>query len=147
MAAIDARPLRGAVVEDWQADVGGNLLDVVYLKSTGKIALAQRDGTAAEANAVGIAVGTDRRIGNRIPTSDAYLGKFSAGDVVTVVTSGPVGGFSGLTVGADYYISATPGDIVTTKSTTSGHHNKKIGVAHAADILFVESGNEIDTVA
>ena len=45
---------------------------------------------------------------------------------------------SGLTLGATYYLSATPGAITTTSPSTAGHISQQIGVARSATSIWVE---------
>lgn len=54
-----------------------------------------------------------------------------------IFTGGVVGGFTGLTEGADYYISDTLGTI----STSAGTNSKKIGMAFSTTEIFIKHEN------
>lgn len=55
-----------------------------------------------------------------------------------VQTDGNLGGFSGLTPGATYYLSATtPGAITSTPPNGAGEVFKKVGVASSATVLVI----------
>ena len=59
-----------------------------------------------------------------------------------ITIRGIVGGFSGLTVGANYYVSDTAGSIATTPSTTT---IIPVGVALSATKLYANFGKKIQT--
>ncbi len=74
--------------------------------------------------------------GNNISQGDFIgfnIGGGSADDVVAVQTNGIISGLSGLTIGADYYLSDTG-----TLSTTRGSLNIKIGKALSATSILIE---------
>jgi len=63
------------------------------------------------------------------------------GETVKFYESGPAAGFSGLTVGATYFLSDTaPGEVTTTAPTASGHIAQVVGVAVSAIELQVSIG-------
>lgn len=94
---------------------------VMYLNSSGKLALAQCDGTAAEAAAVGIAV-------TSAPGTDQDL---------VVITKGLLT-MSGLTKGTVYAVSATAGGIAPVADLVSGNYVTVLGVAISSTQLLVD---------
>jgi hypothetical protein len=84
--------------------------------------------------------------------SAANAGKRSWGFVKTAVTSpanatvyfdGEISGLSGLTPGAEYFLSnSTPGGITATPVTTSGHLLQSVGFAKSATTLSFELGED-----
>lgn len=93
----------------------GNL---VYIGSDGKAYKSDASG----ANQSKIAVGF-------------VTASYAANANATVYTEGLISGLSGLTPGAKYFISATPGDITSTAPTTSGYAWQPIGTAINATTL------------
>ena len=67
----------------------------------------------------------------------------SSGSSATVYISGTVTGLSGLTVGANYYLSATPGGVTTTIPTTAGHIAQYVGIATSTTELSFKAGDPI----
>lgn len=66
----------------------------------------------------------------------------SAGGGITVAISGPVSGFSGLTLGSKYYVSNTAGSISTTPGSTSIFVGWALSTTR---LLFVPSEKDIPT--
>ncbi len=58
-------------------------------------------------------------------------------DPVSIVSDGLLGGFSGLTAGARYYLSATAGAITATPPTGSNRHVVQVGYAKSATELQI----------
>lgn len=66
----------------------------------------------------------------------------TTGQTASVVTYGLMGGFSGLTQGAEYYLDpATPGGLTSTRPTTPGFFAVPVGVAFSATQLFILGGS------
>lgn len=61
----------------------------------------------------------------------------NANENIKVQHTGIVGGFSGLTIGATYYLSNTSGEI----STSAGSQSRKIGIAISATELLLKPDN------
>jgi hypothetical protein len=103
-----------------------NVGDIVAMTSTANT-VDQADGNGNHA-VVGIcvAVGTEGAVAS------------VAGDAVSVLLSGPVQGFSGMTPGNLYYLSDTIGRL----DTAVGTAKILIGIAWAADILLVHIEHE-----
>lgn len=57
----------------------------------------------------------------------------SEGGKATIVIAGEVGGFSGLTIGTQYYLSDTAGAI----STTPGTNTRKVGIASSSTTIVI----------
>ena len=63
----------------------------------------------------------------------------SEGETVKFYESGPVAGFSGLTIGATCFLSdAAPGEVTATAPTASGHIAQVVGVAVSATEIQVD---------
>jgi len=69
-------------------------------------------------------------------------GVASGGDA-TVYFDGTITGLTGLTVGAIYYLSATPGTMTTTIPTTATHIAQSVGKALSATEFTFEAGEPI----
>lgn len=69
--------------------------------------------------------------------ANAYVtASYSSGSAATVLTSGTVSGFSGLTTGMTVYLSdSTPGGIMTSAPTTYGHLSQVVGTAASATTI------------
>jgi hypothetical protein len=67
----------------------------------------------------------------------------SVGENVLVQTGGIVGGFTGLTFGAEYYLSGTPGAI----DTVPGTYKFKVGIAISTTQLLMKPDSRADVVA
>ena len=123
LTAAQIRPLteNGAVLRRYTAGASITIGDAVYVASDGDVEPA--DGNAvASARAIGIAVAS-------------YDGETSvnSGDPVTVCVFGPVSGFSGMTPGANHYVSDEAGNVADSAGTCS----RIIGYAESATVLFV----------
>ncbi len=96
--------------------------DVVYADSTdsGELKLAQHDGTAAEAAAVGI-----------------VLADAADTEAVTYITSGELALGTILTAGSVYVVSATPGKIAVDADPGSADFKTVVGVAKSTSTLEV----------
>lgn len=126
VTAASVRPLEGAILRHYDAGGSINAGDAYYVA-------ADDDVEATDANAAA----TSEGLGIIVAGSDAGETAFEAGDAVTGVVFGPVGGFSSLTPGAKQYISATTGAITESAPTGAGTWTKIIGYAESATILFV----------
>lgn len=126
VTAANVRALEGAIKRRYLAGGTVNMGDAVYLASDGDVEQADAN-TAASVEAIGVVVAG----------SDAGETAFEAGDAVTVVTYGPVGGFSSLNEGVKQYVSETAGAVTETAPTGSGTWTKTFGYAEAAGVLFV----------
>ena len=60
------------------------------------------------------------------------------GDTVTVFFIGILSGLSGLTIGADYFLSTTPGGITTAAPSTTGGWDQIVGWAITTTDLFFQ---------
>jgi len=119
---IAALQKNGAVVRPYTA---GDTLTVgylVFIATDGDVEHADGDVDAATARAIGIVV-------------ESFDGEttIAAGNRVSVCVFGPVSGFSGMTPGANYYVSDTVGRI----SDAAGTFSRIIGYSERAGILFV----------
>jgi len=125
LTAANIRPLTGAVIRRYVADEALTVGQSVYANTDGEAGIADGNVSAAKARAVGIAV-------------ESYNGETSiaAGDPVSVVVFGPVGGFSGATPGSYGYVSNTAGSL----DTAAGTYSFILGYFEAADIFFVQPG-------
>lgn len=130
VTAANVSALKGAVPRDYKATsatVNGN---AVAIDSNSQVVKAQANAAA-----------TSTAIGIQTSVSDAGQTASVAGQAVTVVTFGPVGGFSSLTPGAVYYVDAsTAGEITATAPTGGGAWAKSVGYAESATVLFVLPG-------
>lgn len=122
--AANVRPLDGAVTRGFTAAAASITPgDLVYIvASDGDVDLADGNGAQALARAVGIVTAIQ---GGKASTA--------AGDRVTVVLFGPVAGFTGLTPGANGYVSDTAGDIADAVAT----YDRIVGFAESATVFFV----------
>lgn len=135
VTAANVRALEGATQR--QAVAGGtvNMGDVVYISDdTNNIlpTVVQADANvdAAHAN------------GRGIVTAVAQPGQTSAasGEAVTIVTLGPVSGFSGLTPGARQFVSSTAGALTETAPSGAGTWTHAMGYAESDGVVFVLPG-------
>lgn len=129
VTAANVRPLTGAVMRDFDAGAAVDMGAGVYVAADGDAEETDAN-TAASSELTGVCVA--------VRTEGATAA--AAGERITVVTYGPVGGFSDLTPGALQYVSETPGAITETAPTGAGTWTKIAGYAEAADILFVNPG-------
>ena len=94
--------------------------DVCRLNSNGQMVKAQAD---AEANAIGLIGMATEAIANG--TSGVFLLR---GEIES----------TGLSVGAEYYLATTAGEITSTRPSTEGEIVRLVGYALAADLLLVD---------
>lgn len=73
------------------------------------------------------------------------LASVTSGNNATVYFGNKLTGLSSLTIGSEYFLSAsTPGAVTTTVPTTAGHIVQRIGVAYSATELLIEIGETIE---
>jgi len=98
------------------------------------VALDSSTGKAKKANA---ATGSSQQV----PCVGIAETSVSAGEYVTVLRSGKVGGYSGLTPGAPVYLGETDGAVTKTAPSTSGDYVQTLGQAVSATefILNIQS--------
>lgn len=123
VTAKKVSPLPGAIVREF--DFGGdvNVGDVVYIASDGDTEQAN-GGVAGTAYGRGIVVS--------VGTQGTESG--GAGDRASVVTEGPVAGFTGMIPGDPHYVSDTAGKLDTAAGTVS----HIMGYAESAEIFHVQ---------
>ena len=128
LTASQIRPLNGAVIRQFTA--GGTITvgDVVYIAADGDVERADAN-LAVSALGVGIAVASH---------DDSTT--IEAGDPVSVVTLGPVSGFSGLSEGVNYYTSETAGKLADAAPSGAGTWTHAMGYAERASVFFVLPG-------
>lgn len=110
--------------DSYIAEVNVAARDVVYISSADNVSPAQADGTAAEAQSIGLATAA------ALATAAVNVRKF-----------GRLAGFTGLTAGARYYLSATAGAITDTAPTGSGNTVVQIGYAKNTTTLDIAIEN------
>lgn len=126
VTAANVRALEGAIKRHYEAGGSGDIGDSVYVDSNGDVQVTDANAAvSSECHGVVVAVGE--------PGATSFV----SGDAVTVVTLGPVGGFSSLTPGAIQYVSETAGEITETAPTGAGTWTKVGGYAEAADVFYV----------
>jgi hypothetical protein len=88
----------------------------------------------------------------KVRLADATNGRDAHCFSTTAVTSGGTGnvrfegelsGLTGLTIGANYYLSATAGEATAVAPTTAGHRVQQIGIARDATTLDFEPQRSI----
>lgn len=127
-AKISADWTQGAIIRNYEAAAALTMGQLVSLNASGKLTLADGNGTAAEARAIGIVVST----------TDAYGStSVASGQRCSVCVFGPVYGFASLTPGSYGFVSDTAGEIDTAASATN---SLAVGRAVAADTFFVNIG-------
>lgn len=94
--------------------------EVVYISAADSVALADNDAEST-AKVIGLAVATA-----------------TATNPVEVQSEGIMGGFSGLTPGAIYFLSDTAGAITTTPPNGNSRETVQIGYAKSATQLFIQ---------
>ena len=119
-AAANVKALEGAIIQRFTAGAAIEAGEIVSMSSDTYVDPAI--GTGVVLSAVGIALPNN----GGDPAS-------AEGDVVDVVTHGPVVCLSGATVGALIYVSDTAGE----PSETAGTKDTVIGFAQSATVLFV----------
>ena len=121
-ANIRALTENGAVIRRHIA--GGTIAvgDLVALASDGFVDKADANGSQALTMAIGIAV-------------QSYDGEtaITITNPVSVCVFGPVSGFSGMTPGANHYVSDTAGKV----DDAAGTFDRIVGYAETATLLFV----------
>ncbi len=118
-----ADPSASSVIDgsDYVADTAGvSARDMVYISAAGKV-------LACDANAES----TSRGIGFATNTAAATF-------AVSVQSAGVLGGFSGLTAGARYWMSETAGAITATPPTTSSANLIQAGFAASTTKLQIQ---------
>jgi len=122
------RQINGIEVQDLyssvQAHTSGNVTaaKLVYFDSAdSKVKHADADVYGQSVGLYGVAMAT---------VADTVAVRVATGHGIAV------GGFSGLTVGATYYLSQTAGDITTTAPTDTGSCVVRVGVAKSATVLM-----------
>lgn len=120
----DAAPLIGSIVKHKVAAFSGSVLDVVYFDSDGNCL-----GSDADAAASGIGWGIVVSTGKGETT-------FVSGDAISIVTFGPMAGFSGMTEGGFGFISANVGRLADAAGTVTW----RMGYALESDVFFVMPG-------
>lgn len=93
--------------------------DVVYISAADTVSKADADDDT-KSQAIGFATAT-----------------VLAAAAVVVKTDGVVPGFTGLTAGARYFLSATAGTITVTAPTSSGHNVMQVGFAKSTTALQI----------
>jgi hypothetical protein len=121
-ANIRALTENGAVVRRYIAGGTITIGQLVALASDGFVDPADANASQALTMAIGIAV-------------QSYDGETSLAitEPVTVCVFGPVSGFSGLTPGANHYVSDTAGAV----DDAAGTYDRIVGYAETATVLFV----------
>lgn len=109
-----------SVVNTFTAAVNIAAREVVYISGADSVSLADNDAEATS-TVIGLAV------------SGA-----SATNPVEVQSSGIMGGFSGLTPGAIYFLSNTAGAITATPPAGNSRETVQIGYAKSATELFID---------
>ena len=105
-----ARPLHQAItVGPKYALSSGSLLDAVTINTDGKV--VKSVNASGKCNAIVVSAGPYHKAD----------GSYAANDALTLVTFGPVTGFSGLIPGRLVYLSATSGKLADTGSVPVGY--------------------------
>jgi len=128
VAAVQIRPLNGALVRRFLAGAALNVGDAVYVDSSGEVQPADADALdSAQARGIVVAVGT------------AGATSAGGGAAVDVVTHGAVAlGTDELTPGAAVYVSVTAGKLDHTAPAASGDYPFVIGWAENDGVLYVQ---------
>lgn len=119
---VRALQANGAVVRPYIAGSTITIGYLVYIGTDGYVDHADGDVDAASARSIGIAV-------------ESYDGETSvaSGNPVSVCVFGPVSGFSGMTPGANHYVSDTVGRL----ADAAGTFSRIMGYAERAGVFFV----------
>ena len=120
----NVRPLTGAIIRRGEAGDTIQAGELVYL-----------NGTSGWAPANGGAAATAKCRGLMVSPEDAV-----DGDQIDVCVYGPVEGYSGMTPGAQYFVSDTAGEV----DTATGTKTKIVGHAESATVLFVNVAEPAD---
>lgn len=133
VTALDVRPGVGALIKDFDAGGAGDIGDYVYIAADGDVEVTDANVALTSAGkGVVVAVGDE----------SGGVTAFVAGDRVSVITFGPVHGFSSLTPGAIQYISETAGEVTETAPSGALTWTQAGGYAQDASTLFVMPGLE-----
>jgi hypothetical protein len=135
VTAANVRPLEGSVIKQFYAGGAIDVGDTGYIASDGDVEVTDANA-AATVKGIGVCVA----VGDTAGATAA-----AAGDAVSMVTFGPVGGFSSLTPGATQFISETAGAITETEPSGAGTWSHIIGYAMSATVLFVQPGTSAPT--
>lgn len=121
-ANIRALQPNGAIVRPYTAGSTVTIGQLVFIGTDGFVDPADGDVDAATARAIGIAV-------------ESYDGETSVtvGNPCSVCVFGPVSGFSGMTPGANGYVS----DDVGRLADAAGTYSRIMGYAERAGVFFV----------
>lgn len=117
----DARYLSGAVQVTRTAGATLAARDLCVLNASSQMVLADASAEATAKGFLGIAA--------------AAINSAASG---TFIHRGSVGGFTGLTAGAVYYISTTAGGITTTPPSTTGEFVRVVGYAESSTALWFD---------
>lgn len=128
----NVRPLQGAITQSVRAGGVATMGDAVYIAADGDWELADANVSAAIAAARGVLVEVPFKTPGGVVCADQ--------DPITVVTHGPVGGFSGLTPGELLYLSATAGQLTHTAPTGAGNWQQCMGYALSATVAYISPG-------
>lgn len=123
VTARSVKPMPGTVRRDFVAGGAGNVGDVVYVMNDGRVA-------PSNAGAAGTVAGT---IGIVVSAGSMGATAFVAGDALSVVLVGAVGGFSSLVPGTILFASNNAGKIADAAGTVS----KKVGIAISTDKVLM----------
>lgn len=121
-------------------DEGGAVIagNIVYMKTTGKIAKADSDTAAAAALKIPVGM-LKTGVANGISVTFVFRGQLT----LTLAEWDAVGtDANGLDPGAKYYLSGTAGEITTTAPNTAGDTLFVIGVAISATTMLVRLDDE-----
>lgn len=120
------RPLPGAVVQKFVANsTNCTPGKAVYIRSDGKVEVAQSNA-AGTTQAIGVVVS--------VPAGKTTV---AAGDTVDVCVFGPIAGWTTLTPGTLYYVSAAAAGALADTRPGAGNFCWQPARAIAADRLFV----------
>lgn len=123
VTAKDVRPLDGSTVRGY--DLGGAATpgQAMYIASDGDIEVADANGSAAL-----------RRFRGLLVAIEGGRSTGVAGHRATLCVYGPVAGFSGLTPGANVYLSDTAGAL----ADAPGSEVVPVGYAESATVVFLQ---------
>lgn len=120
---------KGSIINPYVLSEAATMLQAVYKKSDGTIALASSDVDEASAEAFGIICGVSNQYGET---------SVPAGATVSVCEWGPLYGFTGMTPGARAWVGSTPGEVVDT--APAGEYQYCLGESRSAIEFFVHPG-------
>jgi hypothetical protein len=123
-AYVDSRGFSSfSSVTEMVTDVAISAGQVVAIQAgTGKAILADADTVTGAANVIGFAL-------------EASTG--TAGEIISVAQAGSLGGFTALSAGSEYFLSATAGGIVTTAPSTAGQTVYRMGYAKSTTEIII----------